>query len=245
MVKIFVASLLLVAVTSCSKKEVQSVSPVPVVTVPPRVPPAVLDSGTCSYLALGDSYTIGQSVALEDRYPMQTAAMLLADSIKMDVPEIIARTGWTTRNLLNGIFANPPARSTYSFVSLLIGVNNQFQHLPIEWYHDEFKTLLNIAISYAGNNPKRVFVLSVPDYSVTPKAGNLNQAAIAEEIDLYNSINNQIASARGCNYINITAASRQVVNNPSLIALDGLHYSGEEYKKWASLLTEAMEASLH
>jgi lysophospholipase L1-like esterase len=224
---------------------VQSPAAVPVTKTPVRVAPAALDSGTCSYLALGDSYTIGQSVAVADRYAMQTAAMLATDSIKMDTPEIIARSGWTTRNLLNGILANPPARSTYSFVSLLIGVNNQFQHLPIEWYKDEFETLLNLAINYAGSNPKRVFVLSIPDYSVTPKAGNLNQEEIAEEIDLYNNINRQIALAKGCHYIDITPASKLVINNPSLIALDGLHYSGAEYKKWALLLTESIEDSLH
>ncbi len=217
----------------------------PVNTVPVRVLPAVLDSGTYTYLALGDSYTIGQSVPVADRYAMQTAAMLQADSIKMDVPEIIAATGWTTRNLLSGISAKPPLRSAYSFVSLLIGVNNQYQHLPVDLYSTEFASLLNIAINYAGNNPKRVFVLSIPDYSVTPAGGNLNQAETAEEIDLYNSINKQIATANGCNYVSITAFSREIGNNSSLIALDGLHYSGKEYKKWAVLLSESVKDALH
>lgn len=232
------------ALTSCSKTKVQLPSPLSEVVQPTKLPPETLDSGTYSYLALGDSYTIGQAVAVADRYAMQTAAMLLADSLKMVTPEFIAKSGWTTRNLLKGISANPPLRSTYSFVSLLIGVNNQFQHLPIEWYSNEFESLLNIAINYAGNNPKRVFVFSIPDYSVTPEAGNLNQAEIAEEIDLYNSINSQIAASKGCHYINITPSSRQVANNSSLIALDGLHYSGKEYKKWAFLLTQAIEDEL-
>ncbi|MBA3673921.1 MAG: hypothetical protein H0W75_03035 [Chitinophagaceae bacterium] len=127
------------------------------------------DPSAKTYLALGDSYTIGQSVAEAERFPNQTVALLRAQNIKINDPKIIATTGWTTKNLIDALNATPP-QNNYDVVSLLIGVNNQYQGRSIDEYKTEFTLLLNRAIQYAANKPTHVFVLSIPDYSVTPFA---------------------------------------------------------------------------
>jgi lysophospholipase L1-like esterase len=191
------------------------------------------------YLALGDSYTIGESVSVADRFPDQAVSLLRAQHIKINDPKIIATTGWTTHDLINALDADPP-RNNYDIVSLLIGVNNQYQGRSIDEYKTEFALLLNHAIKYAGNNPKRVFVLSIPDYSVTPFAQNADRAKISEEIDQFNSVNKMISSQLGANYIDITSISREAKNDPSLIAGDGLHPSGKQYGLWAQSLARAI-----
>ncbi|MBC7888225.1 MAG: SGNH/GDSL hydrolase family protein [Ferruginibacter sp.] len=197
-----------------------------------------------TYLALGDSYTIGQSVPVAERFPNQTASLLLLDGIKLSTPEIIAQTGWTTGDLIVSINSTPPLKSNYDIVTLLIGVNNQYRHLSQTQYRDEFTILLNKSIVYAGYRKNRVFVLSIPDYSVTPFASGYPTALIASEIDSFNVINKQLALSAGCSYLDITASSRQALNDPALIASDGLHPSGKEYKKWAMLLAPLIKASL-
>ena len=197
-----------------------------------------------SYLALGDSYTIGQSVPEMARFPLQTVSMLLHDNILFAPPEIIARTGWTTGNLLNAIDITPPQKLSYDVVSLLIGVNNQYQHLNPAQYKDEFTILLNKAIQLAGNKKNHVFVLSIPDYGVTPFANGLDTAEIAAEIDEFNAINKSITLTNGCSYIDITALSRLAASYPTLVAGDGLHPSGDEYNKWALLLSKAISLAL-
>jgi lysophospholipase L1-like esterase len=184
---------------------------------------------------LGDSYTIGQSVPASDNFPNQTVNILRQQQIKISDPEIIASTGWTTSDL-NGALTAVPPQHTYSFVSLLIGVNNQYQGRSIEEYKSEFTLLLKSAIKYAGNRNNKVYVLSIPDYSVTPFARNPDTSKIAREIDSYNVINKAIAAQLGVNYLDITQISREAKNDPSLTAIDGLHPSGMQYKKWAELL---------
>jgi lysophospholipase L1-like esterase len=201
-----------------------------VVTVTP------LPDTVFSYLALGDSYTIGQSVNVADRYPNQTTALLLKDSIKFFPPEIIAQTGWTTTNLLNKINTSPPAKKTYDIVTLLIGVNNQYQGLSQQQYRTEFTSLLNRSIQYTNNNAKRVIVLSIPDYSVTPYASGSDKIKIASEIDAFNMINKEISLTAGVGYLDITPSTRMAATDPELVAYDGLHPSGKEYAKWASRL---------
>jgi len=186
-----------------------------------------------TYLALGDSYTIAQSIPSTESYPAQTVNILSAENIHFSAPEIIARTGWTTTDLLNKIKSSPPQRSSYDIVTLLIGVNNQYQHLSEDQYKTEFTTLLNKAIRYANNNKKRVIVLSIPDYSVTPFAQGSDTAYIAQQINLFNQINRTISLQAGVNYLDITAYTRMSVNNRSLIAYDGLHPSGKEYAIWS------------
>ena len=184
------------------------------------------------YLALGDSYTIGESVSEAERWPNQLAA-LVDPSKEIDVT-IIARTGWTTSELWEGIQAANP-QGTYDMVSLLIGVNNQYRGYDINEYREEFKFLLGKAIEYAGGKPEHVFVLSIPDWGVTPFAWGKDTSQIAAEIDAYNAINLEESQKVGVHYVDVTPISREAVFNPALIAGDGLHPSGEMYAEWAKL----------
>ena len=201
-------------------------------------------SGYKNYLALGDSYTIGQSVANGERFAAQTLNKLFLDSIFFNAPEYIAVTGWTTGNLINSINSAPPLKTTYDFVTLLIGVNNQYQGRSQAEYTTEFTTLLNTAIQYAGNRPKRVAVLSIPDWGATPFANGSNRALIARQIDSFNVINKQIALSKAVNYIDITPSTRMAATDPTLVATDGLHPSGKEYAKWAVELAAVIKANL-
>ena len=185
------------------------------------------------YLALGDSYTIGESVPENERWPIQLAGLLQADDVSTEVT-IIARTGWTTDELWKGIQAaeiNPP----YDLVSLLIGVNNQYRGLDIDEYREEFIFLLNKAIEYAGGDAKRVIVLSIPDWGVTPFAMRRDSKKIATEINLFNSVNRGETEKAGAYYVDVTPSSRDVVTDGALIASDGLHPSGKMYAEWAKL----------
>ncbi len=243
MAKLFFTPLmLLVILLSCSKKDNHAYNNNPGTMPAPATPP-VITSPEKTYLALGDSYTIGQSVPTSDRFPVQTANLLLYDSIKVASPEIIAQTGWTTSNLLNSINNTLPALATYDIVTLLIGVNNQYQHKSIDLYRSEFTELLNKSIVYAGNKKEHVFVLSIPDYSVTPFASGFDRAIIAAEIDAYNKINKDITLAAGCNYVDVTPASRQAATDMSLIASDWLHPSGKQYYIWSTLLIPFVKAA--
>lgn len=206
--------------------------------------PVVTDLTTRYFLALGDSYTIGQSVPEADRFPVQTIKYLNQQGFNFTTTEIIARTGWTTGNLLNSLANAAPVRSTYDIVTLLIGVNNQYQHGTQQEYADEFLTLLHKVIQYAGNNKKRVIVLSIPDYSVTPFANGSDKDAIAKEIDAFNAINKTITEKAGVDYLDITGFTRMAKTNPSLIASDGLHPSGQEYSVWANELIPTIKAAL-
>ena len=196
-----------------------------------------------TYLALGDSYTIGQSVSAEQRFPYFAVRQLIDNNVEMAQAQIIATTGWTTGNLLSALSANPPTK-TYDFVSLLIGVNNQYQGRSTDEYRLEFTDLLNKALAYAGLRRTRVFVLSIPDYSVTPFAGGTDTARIAREINTFNAINKEITLQAGIAYIDITPISRQARYDATLIAVDGLHPSGKQYEKWALLLSPLMRAAL-
>lgn len=196
-----------------------------------------------TYLALGDSYTIGQSVDVNQRFPAQTAALLQNDNIIIKQPEYIAVTGWTTANLQTAI-QNTNPKGPYDIVSLLIGVNDQFQHLDTGGYRFRFTQLLQKSIQLAGNKPAHVFVLSIPDYSVTPFGQTYNPAQTSKEIDGFNAINRQVTAQYNCQYIDITPSSREAANNTGLVANDGLHPSGAEYKKWAMLLSQAIKATL-
>jgi len=185
------------------------------------------------YLALGDSYTIGESVSEGERWPNQLAELLNSKDTSIEVT-IIARTGWTTDELWNGIQAvtiKPP----YDLVSLLIGVNNQYRGLDINEYREGFVFLLNKAIEYAGVNPNRVIVLSIPDWGVTPFAAGQDSNKITIEINQFNSVNEEESKRAGVHYVDVTPISREAVQDASLIASDGLHPSGKMYTEWARL----------
>lgn len=195
-------------------------------------------------LALGDSYTIGESVATAERFPIQTVQQLMGDSVYFNGPEIIAQTGWTTGNLLNRLATAPPQRTAYDAVTLLIGVNNQFQRRSQNEYRTEFTSLLQQAIGYANNRPTRVTVISIPDWGVTPFASGYNRALIAAQIDSFNLINQSVTAAFGSNYANITPISRQAASDGSLLAPDSLHPSGRMYQLWAEKIRPVIRASL-
>lgn len=220
-------AILLPVLISCSKKNMSIVT---------QTDPLVK-----TYLALGDSYTIGQSVSQAERFPNQTVSLLRAQNIKINDANIIATTGWTTRNLIDALNA-ATLQTNYDVVSLLIGVNNQYQGKSIEEYKTEFTLLLNRSIQFAGNKPANVFVLSIPDYSVTPFASGSNKPKIAAEIDQFNAANKTISLQLGVNYLDITSISREP--DPGLIATDGLHPSGKQYKRWADLLAPMMKQVL-
>lgn len=193
-------------------------------------------------LALGDSYTIGEGVSEGQRWPVQLAHELRADGLVVDDPIIVAQTGWTTGELLAAIQREQPS-GAFQLVSLLIGVNNQYRGLDVEEYRRDFRELLRMAISYAGNEPSRVLVLSIPDWGVTPFATGRDRAGITEQIDAFNAVNRQETMALGSRYIDITPSSRQAATEPRLLAADGLHPSSEMYSAWVSLvLPEALDA---
>ena len=198
-------------------------------------------TGPITFLALGDSYTIGQNVQEQERFPAQTAAQLQKDYFSVANLQYIATTGWTTIDLQAAIAQQNPS-GPFSVVTLLIGVNDQYQHMDTAGYRVRFAQLLQTAITLAGNRVARVFVLSIPDYSVTPFGGGSTR--IKQEIDAFNAINKQITLAAGVAYVNITDISRQAATDQSLTADDGLHPSGKQYALWAKVLAPVIEKAL-
>lgn len=197
---------------------------------------------TYSYLALGDSYTIGESVPVQDCFPSQAVKLLNGAGLSFGDPTIVAKTGWTTDELESAI-KNSNLASHYDFVSLLIGVNNQYRGRSVEEYAGQFEELLKQSISFTGN-PEHVFVLSIPDWGVTPFAEGYDKAFIARKIDTFNLVNVHIAEKYKVHYIDITGGTREAANDHSLITSDGLHPSGKEYARWAAQLAAGMEQQL-
>lgn len=195
------------------------------------------------FLALGDSYTISESVAVADRWPNQLAGQLRKDGFEMADPEIIAKTGWTTDELSSAIDAAKP-KGQYALVTLLIGVNNQYRGRDAEQYRREFVTLLHRAIAFAGGDPKRVVVVSIPDWGVTPFAANRDRAKIGAEIDRFNAVNAEETKRAGARYADITPISRRAATDASLIAPDGLHPSAKMYASWISMIEPQARAAL-
>ena len=189
-------------------------------------------------LALGDSYTIGQSVAVDERWPEQFTAQLKSQGYQVDALKTIAQTGWRTDNLQNAVNQQLPLTG-YNLVSLLIGVNNQYQGGALQVYSTEFTQLLQQAIELAGGNPRHVFVLSIPDYAYTP-FGNGNPQ-ISAEIDEFNAVNKNITESYGVKYIDITPISRNGLAQPWLVAGDGLHPSTEMYRLWVLEILKHIE----
>ena len=183
------------------------------------------------YLALGDSYTIGESVAENKRWPNQLAAMLSEQGIQTDVT-IIARTGWTVDELWEGVQANPPD-GTYDLVTLLIGVNDQYRGYPLDGYREDFRFMLGKAIEYAGGHPQRVVVLSIPDWGFTPFAASRETEPISLQIDEFNAVNLEETKSAGAHYVDVTIISRMAMDDFELIASDRLHPSGKMYSLWA------------
>lgn len=238
-------SLLLLAFfgqSACSKREA-NLSPVmvsdtattPKDTSSPSGGGSAVTGSSKRYLALGDSYTIGESVSENARYPKQLQDSLAKYGIKLSAVDIIARTGWTTGDLLYQLQATPPV-GTYDLVTLLIGVNNQYQGLSLSQYNTEFNALLEKSKQYAGGNCNKVIVISIPDYSVVPFSYYLDTTKIRTQLQQFNTTNKNITLNNGIKYVDVFALSQEAKYNKALVASDSLHFSGLEYAKWTSLL---------
>jgi lysophospholipase L1-like esterase len=196
-----------------------------------------------TWLALGDSYTIGESVPVYDNFCYQATQQLRKDGFNFQAPEIVARTGWTTEEL-HAAIERTQLLPAYDFVSLLIGVNNQFRGNPLDGYKVEFEKLLKRAIQFAGGKSTRVIVLSIPDWGATPFSGGRDPEKIASEIDEFNNANRAIADNHNVFYIDVTPYSREATHNSDLVASDGLHPSGEEYTRWANKIVAIIKTEL-
>lgn len=185
-----------------------------------------------TYLALGDSYTIGEQVPATESFPMHVAARLKDAGLPLAMPVVIAKTGWTTGELQEAI-NKAVITDTFDMVTLLIGVNNQYRGYHIDDYRKDFAALLEQAIGFAGQHTGRVLVLSIPDWGVTPYASGRDRMVIAQEIDAYNRVNRTLTQKAGVNYIDITPGTREAASDESLLTGDGLHPSGKEYARWA------------
>jgi lysophospholipase L1-like esterase len=195
------------------------------------------------YLALGDSYTIGEGVEDIERWPNQLVARLCEVGFEMADVEIIAKTGWTTADLAQGITDADP-QGPYDLVTLLIGVNNQYRGLSVAAYRHEFVALMETAVAFAGGDPSRVIVLSIPDWGATPFAHRRDRTAIGLEIDKFNNTNRSATEALGAHYVDITPNSRTALDDRSLIADDFLHPSGAMYSEWVLLVQPITETIL-
>ncbi len=196
-----------------------------------------------TYLALGDSYTIGEQVPQSQSFPYQLVSLLAKDSINVATPFVIATTGWTTDNLINAISKTYIPNNHYDVVTLLIGVNDQYQGLSQDNYRVKFAQVLSTAIFLTGGDASRVFVISIPDWGVTPYA-NGQEAVIGPQIDQFNAINLDISQKAGVHYLNITPISKQAATDLSLVADDGLHPSGKMYGLWMAQLEPMVKARL-
>lgn len=196
-------------------------------------------------MALGDSYTIGEGVPEAQRWPVQLMDALSKNGVKPDTLQINAVTGWRTDNLLNAISNKSLDKKKFNLVSLLIGVNNQYQNKPISQYKKEFPQLLDSAIRYVGGDKSKVFVLSIPDYAYTPFGQAYSDTSkVSSELDQYNALNKYYSDSAGVKYFDITPISRQGVKKPEYVAGDGLHPSGMQYTRWVELIIEYRRALL-
>jgi lysophospholipase L1-like esterase len=200
-------------------------------------------SSSC-FLALGDSYTIGEGVAVSDRWPVQLANALRR-SLPIDAPDILARTGWTTFELAAAMQRHsfhPP----YTLVTLLIGVNDQYRGRDVQSYCDDFRALLERAIELAGGRSQHVIVVSIPDWGVSRFGRNSGRdiAQIAAEIDLYNAANLQISDSLQVNYVDVTGLSRNASDRGDLLVEDGLHPSAAAYQQWANTILPFAQRAL-
>ena len=193
-----------------------------------------------SYLALGDSYTIGESVPLHEGFPYQVVQLLRKKGIHFHAPEVVAKTGWTSFELADHIL-HTTLNDQYDFVSLLIGVNNQYRGLPVADFKEEFQYLLKKAIHLADNKPERVIVLSIPDWGVTPFASGKDSNSISQAIDDFNKVCEEATKQLGGHYINITPQTLLSKNDTTLLASDQLHYSAKSHAVWAEKVAGEIE----
>jgi len=216
----------------------------PPIPDPEPIPVDTSSSEALHFLALGDSYTIGESVPESRRWPVQLRDSLLAQGLDMEAPRIIARTGWTTDDLMRNIESASDLKPRYDLVSLLIGVNNQYRSYRFSQYQREFPLLLKKAIELAGGQTHRVIVLSIPDYGATPFGQGGDPEKIGRELDEYNAFAKAEAESKGVAFFDITPISREAKEDPELVASDGLHPSGKMYMRWVELIRKEVQQKL-
>lgn len=192
-----------------------------------------------SYLALGDSYTIGEAVPIHESFPYITTQLLRQKKISMYAPEMVAKTGWTSSELAEHLL-HTQLNHHYDFVSLLIGVNNQYRNLSVDNFLNDFEFLVKKAIHFASGKNERVIILSIPDWGCTPFAADKNKEQIAKEIDAFNIICKQTAKQYHTNFIDITTETREFSLEPKAIASDGLHFSYETHLIWAKKMANTI-----
>ncbi|MGV3540333.1 MAG: SGNH/GDSL hydrolase family protein [Rufibacter sp.] len=193
---------------------------------------------SAKFLALGDSYTIGEGVATKDRWPAQLSGLLSQQNIEVGEPLVIARTGWTTGDLLRQL-RSVSIPSDYGLVTLQIGVNNQYQGRSLDEFRNDFKSLLIISTTLASKDPKNVLVLTIPDWGATPFAAGQNRTLISTQIKQFNDVIKAEAAKAGIAVGEVDDLSLQVQQNPSYLAPDQLHYSGLMYQQWAQRVLPA------
>jgi lysophospholipase L1-like esterase len=196
-----------------------------------------------SYLALGDSYTIGEGVPTNERWPVQLVERLRERGFKVAPPKIIARTGWTTLDLIRNIEQEINVQRDFDMVSILIGVNNQYQNKPISVYEEQLREIFRKAIFHCKHMEKGVFAVSIPDYGATPFGAN-NAEAIGLEIDRFNAVFRSVAEEFNVPFYNITPISREAASNRELVAGDNLHPSGLMYTLWVDLIVDEVAQTL-
>jgi len=195
------------------------------------------------YLALGDSYTAGESVAPEESLVSQLVQRLNEGGVSFTEVQKVAKTSWTTSELGYGIESARP-QGPFDLVTLCIGVNNQFRGRPLEEYRVEFRGLLAQGVEFAGNHANAVIVLSIPDWGVLPYGAKFDQALIARQIDDFNQANRAETLNAGAHYVDITPISRREFKDPAMVASDGLHPSGKQYALWVTLIKPLVEEIL-
>jgi lysophospholipase L1-like esterase len=210
---------------------------------PASTTPAPLNGAPISFLALGDSYTIGEGERAAHRWPVQLAAQARQQGLFLVKPTIIARTGWTTAELQEAIAATNNHK-TYGLVSLLIGVNNQYRGQSVALYRTEFRALLATAIRFAGGQPRHVVVLSIPDWGVTPFAHDRNPAQIALEIDQFNLVAHEECQHADVAFVDITPLTRAAAGKDNQFTTDGLHYTGAQMRQWVELALPVVQRQL-
>lgn len=191
-----------------------------------------------SYLALGDSYTIGASVNEQGRWPNQFIDSLSELGYVINQNDIVATTGWTTRNLLNGM-KNADLKAEYNLISILIGVNNYYQFRPVDEYRIELSEIIDSALVLANQDTNAIFLVTIPDYGYTP-FGQSQISSISANTDLYNAIKDSTAAEYGIPVYHITEISREGLNDQELVATDGLHPSAKQYGLWVDKIIEEM-----
>ena len=237
-----VAALAVLAAAAPAGAATQARPPAPA-RPPAAASPTAPAPRSLRFLALGDSYTIGERVPAASSWPFQLAALLRARGVPMAEPQIVARTGWTVDDLAIALAESEPS-GPYDLVSLQIGVNDQYRGRGAEEFRGAFRVMLGRAVALAGGQAGRVVVLSIPDWSVTPFAALRSRPQLAAEIERFNAVVRQEASRAGARHVDVTPESRDAGRDPALLAADGLHPAAAMYTAWARLALPSALAAL-